>query len=116
LPVDAHYDAVQDPKVKLVELASLKSAEGYMQVTSADGVSLVVSDAIANLPKAGLFGGLLMHPTGVPSVPRIIRLMLLNNKPLAKQEVEAMAAVPNLKRVVFAHGKWITENPAEQLR
>ena len=76
VPVEGYFDALPpDPKVQLIEMESMKRMEGYMRVVSDNGTSLVVNDAIANIPSGNLFTRLMMGPIGQPSVPRVMRLL-----------------------------------------
>lgn len=117
-PQGSYDDLPQDPNVRLVHFAGLKKGEGYLWVKGPNGdVSIVVNDAICNVPKAFALSGtnIFLGPTGVPSVPRVVRMMLMNDKKALRAQLESIAAEPNLKRVVLAHGKWL-EQPAAELR
>jgi hypothetical protein len=106
VPVDLDYrDAPQDDAVKFAYFDGCKEKEGYIEVRSADGTTLVVNDVVFNMPKLGGAMGFLLGPTGQPSLPRAIRWMVVSNRPALREHVERLVATPNLKRVVLSHGK-----------
>ncbi|MCC6808298.1 MAG: hypothetical protein IT381_12820 [Deltaproteobacteria bacterium] len=117
-PEGTYEDLPADPRVKLATFAGMKKGEGYLSVQAPNGdTTIVVNDAICNMPKASplSFTGLFMAPTGVASVPRVMRMMLMNDKRAFRAQLEALAADATLKRVVLAHGAWL-ERPATELR
>jgi hypothetical protein len=117
-PDGTYDDLPQDPGVRLVHFDGLKKGEGYLWARAQNGdVTLAVTDAICNMPKSSLFSftGLFMAPTGVPSVPRVIRMMLMNDKRAVKSQLGALADEAGLKRVILAHGEWL-EQPKAQLK
>ncbi len=113
--VDGSWDALPAAgDVALEPLAGVADAEGAVKVTSADGVSLLLCDAVFNVPHQQGFGGLmlkLLGSSGGPRVSRIFKLAILKDKAAFKASLAALAATPNLKRVLLQHEDPIS--PAE---
>ena len=93
-----------------------KQHEGVLVVKSPGGTTLVFNDAINNLPKLGGIVGVMLAPTGRPSVPRIFRWVFVKDKKTFVAAMEQLAATPDLKRVIMSHGKMFDERPADDLR
>jgi hypothetical protein len=114
---DADYaNAPRDEDVKLHHWEGTKDAEGLLEVKSGGSTTIVVNDVINNLPKMGGLFGFLLAPTGVASVPRLARWMIVKNKPAFTAHVEKYASSPSLKRVIVSHGAVISDRPGETLR
>ncbi len=114
--VDAVTEAAPgDAHVKLVPLDGLPS-ESVLEVHSDDGVSLVFCDAVLNMPPLGFPMGFFLGPTGTISVPRVVRWIALKDRRALAAQLERLAGTTNLKRLLFGHGKPITEEPATALR
>jgi hypothetical protein len=116
VPVDATLqDAPQDDDLELMHLEGTKEGEPVMKVKSDDRTTLVFTDAVNNLPKTSGFMGFLLSPTGLPAVPRIARWMMMKDKVAFRGHLEKLAATPNLKRIIVAHGTMMTEQPRATL-
>jgi len=114
--VEGSYDdGVKDAHVRLEHLAGTKDREGVMVVRTGDETTLVFNDAVLNMPPVGGPLGLLLAPTGRPSVPRIARWMLVKDKNAFRTHVERLAT-PDVKRVIVGHGKPLTVDPSAALR
>jgi hypothetical protein len=117
VPVDLDYrDAPQDDAVKFAYFDGCKEKEGYLEVRAADGTTLVVNDVVFNMPKLGGPIGFLLGPTGQPSLPRAIRWLVVSNRAALREQVERLAATPNLKRVVLSHGTNLESDAGAALR
>ena len=121
--VGATYDALPRPGdgvVSLEHLDGLKGVEGVMRVDSADGATLVFNDALFNLPHGkGLFWwlyGRVLGNTGGPKVTLITRLLMVKDQAALRAHLERLAATPDLRRVIVAHGAVIEADAAEVLR
>ncbi len=123
--VDATYDALPQPdpgddSVRFEHLDGAKDGEGVMIVRSSDGHSLVFNDAVFNLSHGrGLFWliyGRLLGNAGGPKVTTITRLLLLKDKRAFRGHLERLAELPELQRIVVAHGAVIDRDAAEVLR
>jgi hypothetical protein len=115
--LDATYETtLGDDDVRLSHLPGTRDAEGAMVVRSGDHVTVVVNDAINNLPKlSGLFG-FLFAPTGVVAVPRFARWMMIKDKRAFVGELDRLAGLPGLHRLIVSHGRLVDESVSETLR
>jgi hypothetical protein len=114
--VDGTYaQAPQDQGVRLEEFASCPS-EGALVVKSDGETSLVVNDAVCNLPKVGPPADIFLHPTGRASVPRVMRWLAVKDKSAFRAHLERLADEPGLRRVIVGHGKWLEAQPRTELR
>jgi len=119
--VDATYDEVALPEgLGLSHLDGLKGREGVLRVASADGTTLVFNDALFNLSHGeGLFWfvyGRLMANAGRPRVTNVAKLVIVAKKSAYRAELERLAEIPDLRRVVPGHGQLIDEDAAGVLR
>lgn len=115
VPVDGVID--EAPSDDTVRLRPLPGAphEGVLEVTTGGALTAIYCDAILNVPKIGGLAGMFLSPTGQVSVPRFARLMIVKDRKAFLADVEAVAA-RGVHRVMFAHGKPVTENAPGELR
>ncbi len=111
VPVDAVYDGAIDDTVRLDHLRGLKDAEGVMIVKHGAKTTLVLNDAIYNMPKIGGVMGFMLAPTGEAAVPRIMRWFVIKDRRAFRSHLEELAKTPGLERVIVSHGRVIGENP-----
>jgi hypothetical protein len=108
-----------DPNVRLDVLDGTNGAEAVMTVQAHGGTSVVLADAIFNMPHARGFPGFVLRyvtgSSGGPRVSRVARLLLIKNKVAFAEHLERLAALPP-KRVIVAHHETIDDNPAAALR
>lgn len=110
VPVDLGYEDVPPlPGLQFAPLPGVADAEGVMLVDSADGVSVVLNDAVFNMDRKRdvlgfLFTTVLGSATG-PRVSRLAKLTLVKDKAALKAELERLAATPKLQRLIVAHEK-----------
>jgi len=107
-------EAPKDDTVRLIPLDGLPG-ESVMEVKTGDGVTLVFCDAILNVPKLGFPMGLILGPTGKVSAPRIVRWMAMKDKAAFAAQLEKLAETPGLNRLMFGHGRPVTEDPKAAL-
>jgi len=106
VPVDLTYaEAPSDATMKLSHFDGCKEREGYVEVTSADGTTLVINDIVCNMPKLGGLAGYFLGPTGQPSVPRFTRWFVAQSGGALGEHVGRLAGTPGLKRLIFSHGE-----------
>lgn len=116
VPVDKTSDQIAlDDTVSLTPIDGIP-AESLLEVRSGDEVSLIVCDALFNVPKVGGMKNLFMGPTGKVAVSRIVRWFLVKDKRAYASALQRMAAIPNLRRILVGHGRPIVDDPATQLR
>jgi hypothetical protein len=118
--VDGSYrDFPIDPTVALAHLDGMGEREGFLEVRSPDGVTLVFNDAVFNLPNMPGFSGLvyrLTGSTGRPRVTRIARWFMVRDRRAFRAELERLAALPDLRRVIVSHGEMMTDAPGATLQ
>jgi hypothetical protein len=120
VPVDLTYDQVPaDGALRLEHWDGSRDGEGALLVTSSDGMSLVVNDAIFNLPKmGGVFGfiyGRLMGNAGKPKITTITRLFLLKEKEAFKAHLLRVAE-RGVERLIMSHGDVIKTGASDVLK
>ncbi len=104
-----------DDTVQLVPLDGVP-IESLLEVHSKDGVTLVFNDAVMNVPKLGGMMGLMLAPTGRVALPRLIRLFGVKDKRAFAAQLDRLAALPDLRRVLVGHGAPIQDDPRGALR
>ncbi len=108
-----------DPDVSLGTVDGMKDMEAIMTVRSQGRVTLVLADAVFNMPHLhGVKGFVFRHVTqssGGPRVSRIARLFMIKDKAAYAAHLERLAT-PDLRRVIVAHHETITDDPAGTLR
>ena len=111
----SYDDVPTDMTVWLRHIDGIGEREGLLMVRSNDGVSAVFCDTLLNLPKMGGFFGMMLHPTGTLSVPRISRMFWMKDKEALRGDLEKLAKEEGLVRVIPGHGHVITENASAAL-
>jgi hypothetical protein len=108
-----------DPNVSLGVVDGTNGLEALMTVKASGGVSVVLADAVFNMPHLpGFQGFVLRHVTGSsggPRVSRVARRFLVKDKAAFAAHLERLAT-PELRRVIVAHHQTITDDPAATLR
>ena len=110
MPIDGTYDDFPpDEAVRLERLAGIRDAEGALIVRSADGVTVVLNDLVFNMdrkrdPLGFLFTTLLGSAPG-PRISRLVRLLMVRDRPALRADLERLAATPGLTRLVVSHEK-----------
>lgn len=118
--VDGTYDDFPaGDDVWIIPVEGVDGAEGVVAVRSADGVSLVFTDTLFNIPHQGGVGGLIMRlmgSSGGPKVTRVARWLMVKDVPALKTCLAALAETPGLRRLIPGHGLVIDEDAAAVLR
>ncbi len=119
--VDGTYDDFpHDDRVRMETLEGTKAAEGAMIVKGDSGTTLVLNDAVFNMPHVPGFMGFMLKSvtasSGGPKVSRIARLALIKDKSALRTHLERLADTPNLVRIIVSHHETIVNNPKEVLR
>lgn len=116
VPVDlTTNDAPQDDDVRLRPIEGC-DRDSLLQVRSGDEVTLVFCDTILNIPRRRGFTGFMLAPTGRVATPRVTRWFMMSDKLAFATQLESLAHMPGLKRLLFGHGDPITDDPAGALR
>lgn len=114
--VDGTYDDyADDGVVRFEHLDGVGLSEGILFVTSSDGVTVVLNDAVMNMDKKKdvlgyLFTTLLGSAPG-PRVSRFGRLMFVKDQGAMRRHLERLADTPNLVRLIVSHEK-VSTGPA----
>ncbi len=102
-----YADFPRDEAVRLNVLEGVGEQEGYVAVEDEDGVTLVMNDLVFNMPHVpGVQGFVLKHvtrSTGGPQLTRVSRFFLVKDAARVRTELERLAAIPGLVRVIVSH-------------
>lgn len=103
----AEYPA--DEHVKLYDLPGCGEQEGAMLVRASDGTSVVFNDVVMNMDtRSDVIGWLfttLMGSAPGPRVSRLAKYALVKDKAALRAELERLAALPDLVRMIVSHDK-----------
>jgi hypothetical protein len=107
-----------DPRVELEEVPGTKQRELAMIVETETGKTLIVNDLIFNLPKMGGIAGLGLRVLGFgpghPSMPKLVRMKLVDDDKAVREQLRRWAELDGLERLIVSHGAPIA-NPRETL-
>jgi len=122
VPVDFTYEEFPaDDTVRFETLHGVADAEGAMLVRSSDGVTVVLNDAVFNMDRKrdplGFFFTTILGSAPGPRVSRLAKLVYVKDKRALRSDLERLAQMPDLTRLVVAHEK-VASGPsaAEALR
>ena len=116
VPVDGSYaDIPADDTVAARHLAGMRDKEGVIEIRSGDVLTTVFCDSVLNVPAQGFPMNVFLGPTGVLSVPRVVRWLLLRDARALRDDLVRIAESDGLARLVPGHGA-ILDAPAAALR
>jgi hypothetical protein len=116
VPVDmTTAEAPKDDSVELFELDGVPS-ETNLLVRSGGEVTLCFCDVVMNQPKVPGLMGFLLAPTGKVASPRMARMFFVKDKRALAAHLERLAETPGLKRILFGHGRPVTDDAPAALR
>ena len=105
--VDGAFDELPaDGDLAIEPIEGVGDLEAAVRVTSKDGVSLLLCDAVFNMKhRPGVKGTVLrvLGSTGGPRVTTIFRMAVVKQKRAFKDSLLRLAALPNLKRILLQH-------------
>lgn len=118
--VDLTYEEFpHDDAVELRTLKGVKESEGVMIVRSGVSTTLVFNDALFNMPHVpGVQGFVLRHLTqssGGLRVSRLFRTLSMKDKAAFAGDLSALAATPNLRRIIVSHHQTLEDEPGAAL-
>lgn len=122
VPVDGDWSALpRDPSLEAVPFTGSRWGEAALVVRSAGGqrVSLLFADTVMNIPHQPGVGGLvlrLLGSSGGPRVTPIARIFTVGDASAAAADLERLAALPGLARLVPTHGDIVGANAPAVLR
>ncbi|MGE0396953.1 MAG: hypothetical protein AB7T06_09565 [Kofleriaceae bacterium] len=109
-----------DGAVELANLDGTKDREGVMIVRDGDGTSLVLNDAVFNMPHLRGFTGFVLKSitasTGGPKVSRVMKWFVVADKKAFRSHLERLADIPDLRRIVVSHHEVIDRDAGATLR
>jgi hypothetical protein len=108
VPLDGTLqDFPADPDVSFQALAGIKDKEGAMLVRSNDGTTVVLNDAVFNMPLPRDFPvNLIVKALGSapgPRVSRAVKILWCTDRPGFRSSLQRLADVPDLVRLIVAH-------------
>jgi hypothetical protein len=109
-PSDAH--------VSFRPLAGIKDKEGAMLVRSQEGITVVLNDALFNMPvprdfPARIIVKMLGSAPG-PRISRVLKLLWLSDKAAFRQSLQQLSEISDLTRVIVAHDSPISGPAARE--
>jgi hypothetical protein len=120
VPVDATQGDFGDPDVRFVTVPGTGGRESALEVRGADGLTLVLNDIVGNIRDEHGLGGWLLRRMGfagdTPHVPGPVKFAMVADKAALGARLRRWADLPELRRILVAHGATIDENPAAALR
>jgi hypothetical protein len=107
--------------VKIHQVPGYKHGELGYEVDVPDGKALILCDVVANRDHPPGLGGVIMAALaggvkGRLGVPRIVRFMLLKDRPAGRAALDKLAEIPRLCIVTVGHGKPVVGGAADALR
>ncbi len=111
-------DIPPDPAVSVVSIAGTRFDEPVAVVASGNGArtSLVFCDAFQNNRKEGILLLFRLLRFAGPKVPWVFKLFFTRDKPALRRDLERLAALPGLTRLVPCHGDVVSADAAGALR
>ena len=111
-----HVDATEvdfgDAGVRFVTVEGTGAREAALLVETKSGTTLIVSDVIFNLANRPGLGGWLWKTIGMtgdePHLPRLVRMRRVEDKGAIQAQLHSWSRLPNLNRVILAHGSMVT--------
>lgn len=121
VPVSGGYaQLAPDGAVELVTLEGTKDREGVMIVRDGGGTTLVVNDAVFNMPHAPGFTGFMLRritrSTGGPRVSNVMKWLVVSDKKAFRAHLERLADLPDLRRIIVSHHEVIDRDAGATLR
>lgn len=119
--VDGTYDDFpSDESIELQHLEGINRAEGAMIVRSESGTTLILNDIVFNMPHVPGFTGWVLRTitqsTGGPRISRVVRWFLMKDRDALRANLERLADLEGLERIIVSHHRTITDSPSETLR
>lgn len=111
-------DFPTDPHVSFRPLHGIGDREGAMLVQSEDGVSVVLNDALFNMPLPTDFPARqivqLLGSAPGPRVSRLVKLVWCRDRVAFKESLRELSELQSLQRVIVAHDTWLSGPAARQ--
>lgn len=119
--VDGTFEELPpDPAVRVESVPGFRTGEGVAWVRSGERTTLVVADAVVNVPDGPGVQGFLFRVLGMtgptPRLPLPVKLRVVGDRGAVRRWMEAAAATPGLARIVVSHGRNVESDAAGVLR
>lgn len=118
--VDSTNPDFGDPQVSFLCVPGTREEEGALRVEGPRGTTLVLNDVIGNLRGmsgvAGLFLRAVRFAGDRPRLPLPVKLSLIRDKAAFRDQLISWSRLPNLRRILVAHGAPIEGDPSGALR
>lgn len=119
VPVDDVRANFGDPAVRFVTVPGTDDQEAALVVIDGAETTLIVNELIWNVADRPGFGGWLFRLAGFtgddPKIPALVAMKSIKDRPALKEQLEAWAVLPGLRRIIVSHGDVITKDPAHVL-
>jgi hypothetical protein len=117
--VDASTVNFSDPSVQFLPVAGTDEREAALMVQTEDGTTLVMNDLIFNLANREGLRGWLFKAIGLtgdnPHIAPPVRMRVVRDKAALRAQLEGWSRLPDLKRIIVAHGNIIDADPRRVL-
>jgi hypothetical protein len=117
--VDASGVTFSDPSVQFIPVAGTDQREAALSVETEGGTTLVLNDVIFNLANRKGLRGWLFKAVGLtgdePHIAPPVRLRLVRDQRALRAQFESWSRLPNLERIIIAHGNIIDADPRRVL-
>lgn len=117
--VDATEVDFGDPTVRFVAVPGTDDRESALVISRAGKTTLVVADLVFNQPNAPGFSGWLFKTLGItgdhPHLPRVVKMARVKDEAALRAQLESWSHLPNLERIIVAHGRIIANDAAHVL-
>jgi hypothetical protein len=118
--VDTTSPDFGDPAVTFVTVQGTEEHESALVVRRPGGTTLVLNDIVGNIRDASGLTGWMLRLAGfagdAPRVPRVVKKKLIDDTDALRLQLLQWAELPNLRRILVAHGEPIEGNAAQTLR
>lgn len=105
----SYHDYPSDDVARLQVLRGVRDGEGALIVRSSDGVTVVLNDVVMNMDRKrdvlGFLFTTVMGSAPGPRVSRLSKLVFVNDRRALREDLEQLAALPELTRLIVSHEK-----------
>jgi hypothetical protein len=121
LPVEGTFDQLpKDAAIEVVKLNGVSTGECAFVVKSGARATLVLSDAIMNMPRASGFRGFIFNAIGftgdAPKVTPPYRIRVVRDRKGLRGDLEKLADTPGLSRLFPTHGPFVETDVPNAVR
>ncbi len=119
-----HVDTVaprfDDPDLQFMAVPGTRGHEAALVVRTRGDTTLILNDLVGNIRGESGFGGWLLRLAGFAGgdaqIPKVVKLMLIDDTSALRAQLLQWAAIESLKRILVSHGSPIEDNPRQTLR